>query len=51
MAHADIRHRPSNILMGEGGVPKVIDFDSAICFRAEDLAGPLASDVPGRRPS
>ena len=50
MAHAEIRHRdlkPANILKGAGGVPKVIDFDSAICFRAEDLTGPLASDVPG----
>ena len=50
MAHADIRHRdlkPSNILMAPGGVPKIIDFDSATCFRAEDLTGPLPSSIPG----
>ena len=48
LARADIRHRdlkPANILMA-GDVPKVIDFDSATCFRQEPLTRKAASDQP-----
>jgi serine/threonine-protein kinase len=50
LAYADIRHRdlkPSNILMTPDGIPKIVDFDSAICFRAEPLTREAASAQPG----
>jgi len=40
VVHLDLRHR-SNVLVGEGGEPILIDFGSAFCFRPGGLAARL----------
>jgi serine/threonine protein kinase len=50
LADAAIRCRdvkPDNILVTPDGTPKVVDFDSALCFRAEPLTGEGAGEQPG----
>ena len=40
VVHLDLRHR-SNVMVGEGGEPILIDFGSAFCFRPGGLAARL----------
>ncbi|HEY8209922.1 MAG TPA: serine/threonine-protein kinase, partial [Myxococcaceae bacterium] len=52
LADAAIRCRdvkPDNILVTPDGTPKVVDFDSATCFRAEPLTGEGAGEQPGSK--
>jgi hypothetical protein len=40
VVHLDLRHR-SNVMVGEGGEPILIDFGSAFCCRPGGLAARL----------